>query len=104
MVQRKSIGVITGVTLTRSDLDENVVNRGTGRSATEAPEHLTGVGAMAGVRSRGFAMGHLLHAVAPVEPMLRRRFIRRPSEAPVAIGVTVGGCSRGDAETEPRRL
>ena len=36
--------------------------------------------------------------------MLRRRFIRQPSEAPVAIGVTVGGCSRGDAETVPRRL
>ena len=104
MVQRKSIGVVTGVTLTRSDLDENVVNRGTGRSATEAPEHPTGVGALAGVRSRGFARGHLLHAVAPVEPMLKRRFIRHASEAPVAIGVNVGGCSRGNAETETRRL
>ena len=55
MVQRKSIGVINGVTLTRSDLDENVVNRDTGRSATEAPEHPTGVGASAGVMSRGYA-------------------------------------------------
>ena len=73
--------------------------RGTGRTATEASEHPTGVGVSAGVRSRGFARGQLLHAVAPVEPMLRRRFIRKPSEAPVAIGVTVGGCSRGVAET-----
>ena len=48
--------------------------------------------------------GHLLHAVAPVEPMLKRRFIRHASEAPVALGVKVGGCSRGNAETEPRRL
>ena len=104
MVQRKSIGVITGVTLTRSDLDEYVVNRGTGRSATEAPEHPTGVGVLAGVRSRGFARGHLLHAVAPVEPMLKLRFIRHASEALVVISVTVGVCSRDDAETEPRRL
>ena len=51
----KYIGVITGVTLTRSDTEEKVVNRGTGRSATEAPEHPTGVGASAGVRSRGYA-------------------------------------------------
>ena len=104
MVWRKAVGVITGVMLTRSDLDEYVVNRGTGRSATESPEHPTGVGALAGVRSRGFARGHLLHAVAPVEPMLKHRFIRHASEAPMVIGVNVGGCSRGDAETEPRRL
>ena len=36
--------------------------------------------------------------------MQRRRFIRQLSDAPVAIGVTDGGCSRNDAETEPRRL
>ena len=72
---------------------------GTGRTVTEASEHLTGVGALAGVKSRDSA-----RAITPVEPMLRRRFIRQPSDAPVAIGVKVGGCSRDDAETEPRRL
>ena len=36
--------------------------------------------------------------------MLRRWFIRQPSDAPVAIGVTVGGYSRVDAETEPLKL
>ena len=82
---------------------ENVVNRVTGRSATKASEHPTGVGATAGVRSRDAARAKL-HAVAPVEPMLKRRFIRHASEAPVAIGVNVGGCSRGNAETEPRTL
>ena len=50
-----SIGVFTGINLTRSERVENVVNRGTGRTATEASEHPTGVGGMAGVRSRDAA-------------------------------------------------
>ena len=82
---------------------ENVVNRGTGRTATEASEHPMGVGAMAGVRSRD-TEGPKLHAVAPVESMLRRRFIRQPSDAPAVIGETGGGCFRDDAETEPQRF
>ena len=57
----KSIGVSTGVTLTRSESVENVVNRGTGRTATEASEHPTGVGAMAGVRSLILSAHKLLH-------------------------------------------
>ena len=48
--------------------------------------------------------GPKLHAVAPEEPMLRRRFIRQPSDAPVAVGVTVGGCSRDDAQAKPQRV
>ena len=48
--------------------------------------------------------GPKFHAVAPEEPLIDRRFIRQPSDAPVSTGVTGGDCSRDDAETEPRRL
>ena len=80
-----------------------MVNRGTGRTVTEASEHPTGVGATAGVRSRDAARAKF-HAVAPEEPMPWRRFIRQPSDAPVAVGVTVGGCSRDDAQTKSQRV
>ena len=49
-------------------------------------------------------LGQDSHTVAPEEPLKQYRFIRQPSDAPVAVGVSVGGCSRDDAETEPRRL
>jgi hypothetical protein len=49
-------------------------------------------------------LGPKLHVLAPVEPMQWRRFIRQPSDAPVVVGEMVGGCSRDNAETEPRRL
>ena len=62
-----------------------------------------GVGATAGVRSRD-ATRAKLHAVAPEKPMMWRRFIRQPSDAPVAVGVTVGGCSRDDAQAKPQRV
>ena len=48
--------------------------------------------------------GPKLHAAAPEEPMQGRQFIRQPSDAPVAVGLTVGVLSRDDAEIEPQRL
>ena len=51
----KTVGVITGVMLTRSESRGKRGQKGTGRSATEAPEHPMGVGVSAGVRSRGYA-------------------------------------------------
>ena len=78
------------------------------REAPEEPllKHRSIRPASVQLQEEGLEMLHgpKLHAVAPVEPMLWRRFIRQPSDAPVAVGVTVGDCSRDDAETEPRRL
>ena len=56
--REKSIGVSTGVRLTRFERVENRSTEGTGRTATEASEHPTGVGATARVRSRDTARGH----------------------------------------------
>ena len=51
----KTVGVNTGVMLTRSEREENRGQKGTGRTVTVASEHPMGVGATAGVRSRGYA-------------------------------------------------
>ena len=48
----KTVGVNTGVMLTRSEREENRGQKGTRRTVTGASEHPMGVGAMAGVRSR----------------------------------------------------
>ena len=49
-------------------------------------------------------LGQDSHTVSPEEPLQGHRFIRQPSNALVAIGVSAGVQSREDAETEPRRL
>ena len=58
----KTVGVITGVTLTRSDLRGKHGQKGTGRTVTGASEHPMGVGATAGVRSRDTARAKTPHS------------------------------------------
>jgi len=58
----KTVGVITGVTLTRSDLRGKRGQKGTGRTVTGASEHPMGVGATAGVRSRDNARAKTPHS------------------------------------------
>jgi len=58
----KAVGVITGVTLTRSDLRGKRGQKGTGRTVTGASEHPMGVGATAGVRSRDNARAKTPHS------------------------------------------